>query len=197
MIGSRVIALLCCGLGLLVASCAGSPTSRFYQLSADGGPAAPPSQVSVLVGPVSVPASIDRPQIVMTLGPNQVRLDEFNRWAAPVHSDIARVVAENLTRMLGTPRVFVMSQTLAAAPDYRAAIEVQRFESAPGQAATLDAVWTVIRTRDAMARTGRVSSREPASDATVDAVVAAHTRALATLSRAIADAVQGLEGPAR
>ena len=57
----------------------------------------------MVVGPVSVPAVVDRPQIVVTTGPNQVRLDEFNQWASPLQNNIARVVAENLVAMLGTP----------------------------------------------------------------------------------------------
>ncbi len=65
-----------------------------------------------------------------------------NRWAAPVQNEIARVVAENLVALLGTARATMSPQTLAAGADYRAAIEVQPFESTPGQAATLEAVWT-------------------------------------------------------
>jgi uncharacterized lipoprotein YmbA len=52
--------------------------------------------MSVAVGPVSVPAAVDCSQIVVTLGPNQVRVDEFNRWDAPLQNTIARVLAENL-----------------------------------------------------------------------------------------------------
>ena len=79
------------------------------------GPRRPPRRhpnVSVAVGPVSVPAAVDRPQIVVSTGPNQVRLDEFNRWASPLQNNIARVVAENLVAMLGTPRVTLFPQTL-------------------------------------------------------------------------------------
>ena len=68
-------------------------------------PAATSSNLSVVVGPVSVPAVVDRPQIVVNTGPNQVRLEEFNRWASPLQNNIARVVADNLVAMLGTPRV--------------------------------------------------------------------------------------------
>lgn len=180
-------------LAVLAAACSGTPPSRFYQLSAAASPPAPASTVSVAVGPVAVPAAIDRPQLVVTVAPNQVRLDEFNRWAAPVQNDIARVVAENLVAMLGTPQVVVSAQTLAVVPDYRAAIDVQRFESAPGQAATLDAVWTVARSKDGRSRTGRTTVREPVPGTTYDALVAAHSRAVAQLSRDIAGAVQALE----
>jgi uncharacterized lipoprotein YmbA len=179
-------------LAVLAAACASTP-SRFYQLSAASGAPGPASSLSVAVGPVAVPASVDRPQVVVTVGPNQVRLDEFNRWAAPVQNEIARVVAENLVAMLGTPRVTMYPQTLAAGADYRAAVEVQRFESAPGHAATIDAVWTVSRAKDGRARTGRTTVREEAREQGYDVLVAAHSRAVARLSQAIADAVRGLE----
>ncbi len=129
----------------------------------------------------------------MTLSPNQVWLDEFNRWASPLSSNIARVVAQNLVAMLGTPRVTLSLQTAAADADYRAAIEVQTFESAPGEAATLDAVWTVIRAKDGKSQTGRTTVREPAPDKGYDALAAAHSRAVARLSRDIADAVRALD----
>jgi uncharacterized lipoprotein YmbA len=180
---------------IFVAGCASKP-SRFYTLSAPPTPAAAPSDLSVAVGPVSVPAAVDRPQIVVTMGPNQVRLDEFNRWDAPLQNTIARVVAENLVALLGTPRVALSTQTLSI-PDYRVAIEVQRFDSALGEAVTLDAMWTVSRTKDGASRTGRTTAREPTSEKNYDALAAAHSRAVARLSQDVADAVRAAEGAGR
>jgi uncharacterized lipoprotein YmbA len=176
----------------LVAGCAATPPSRFYTLSAASGPAAPSSNLSIAVGPVTVPAVVDRPQIVVNLGPNQVRLEEFNRWAAPLQNNIARVVADNLVQMLGTPRVIAAVQTLTVDADYRAAIDVQSFQSAPGEAAMLDAVWTVRRTKDGKAETGRTTVRETVQEQGYDALAAAHSRAVVRLSRDIADAVGAL-----
>jgi len=174
-----------------VAGCA-SPPSRFYSLSAATEPTAPSSNLSIAVGPVSVPAVVDRPQIVVNMGPNQVRLEEFNRWAAPLQNNIARVVADNLVLMLGTPRVILSEQLLSADVDYRAAIEVQSFQSAPGEAAMLDAVWNVRRAKDGKAETGRTTVRETVQEKSYDALAAAHSRALARLSRDIATAVAAL-----
>ena len=186
-------ATLCIFVGL-GAGCGSTPPSRFYTLSAANAPATTPSKLSVAVGPVSVPAVVDRPQIVVTTGPNQVRLEEFNRWASPLQNNIARVVAENLVSMLGTPRVTLSSQTLSVDADYRAVIEVQGFQSSLGEAASLDAVWTVGRTKDGKAETGRTTVREAVQEKNYDALAAAHSRALARLSRDIADAVRALEG---
>jgi uncharacterized lipoprotein YmbA len=179
-------------LVLVTAGCGSSPVSRYYTLSAAPPGAAASSNVSVAVGPVTVPAVVDRPQIVVNVSPNQVRLDEFNRWAAPLQNDIARAIAENLVSMLGTPRVTLSPRTVSADADYRAAIDVQRFESAPGEATTLEAVWTVSGTKDGGSRMGRTTAREPTSDQGFDSLVAAHSRAVARLSRDIADAVRAL-----
>src|SRR5262249_480893 len=175
---------------LLVAGCS-SPSSRFYSLSAAPPPAVAPSDLSLLVHPVVIPASVDRAQMVVSVGQNQVRVDEFNRWVGPLQNGIARVVAENLVAMLGTPRVTVTSQTLTI-PDYRVAIDVQRFDSALGEAATVGAVLSVLRIEGGRAPDGRTSLRESTTAARHGAVVAAHSRALARLSQDIAGAVQAL-----
>lgn len=188
------VALTICAALVLASGCASTPPSRFYTLSAVAVPAAAPSNVSVAVGPVSVPADVDRPQFVVSAGPNQVRLDEFNRWASPLQNGISRVVAENLVMLLGTPRVTLFPQTLSADADYRAAIEVQSFASAPGEAAMLDAVWTVRRMKDGKTATGRTTVREPVQEKGFDALAAAHSRAVGRLSQDIAGAVRALAG---
>lgn len=189
-----------CGVVAIVAGCA-SPPSYFYTLSHTATPVAPPaaarSNLSIAVGPVSIPAIVDQPQIVVNTGPNKVALDEFNRWASPLQNNISRVVAENLVALLGTPRVSLFQQSLNADADYRVAIEVQSFESAPGEAATLNAVWIVRRTRDGKAETGRTTVREPAQGSGFDAIAAAHSRALERLSADIAGVIRALDAGAR
>jgi len=190
----RLAALaIACVLATLAAGCS-TPNAKFYSLTAAPGPATSPSNLSASVGPVTVPASVDRPQIVVITGPNQVLLDEFNRWDAPLQNSIARVVVENLVVMLGTPRVTMFPQTLAAGADYRAVIEVQRFDSTLGSAATLDAVWTVTRAKDGKSQTGRTTVTEPPAGQDYGALAAAHSRSLTRLSQDIADAIKALGG---
>ena len=194
----RRIVRLCalCALAAIAAGCS-TPTSRLYTLSRAPAPAAPAAapmpNVTVVVGPVSIPAIVDLPQIVVSTGANSVTLDEFNRWASPLQSNISRVVAENLVTLLGTPRVSQFQQSLNLDADFRVAIEVQSFDSALGDAATLNAVWVVRRTKDGKAQTGRTSVREPTAAAGFDALAAAHSRALARMSQEIADVIRGLE----
>lgn len=171
--------------------CASAP-ARFYTLSADLPPGAQSSQIAVVVGPVSIPAQVDRPQMVITQGPNQVRLEENDRWASPLGDAIASTVAENLAALLGTPRVTLFPDRTTGDSAYGVTIEVQQFESALGSAATLSAVWTVRRAEDGRTETGRTRIREPAKGPGYEDLAAAHSRALAAMSREIADTLAAL-----
>jgi uncharacterized lipoprotein YmbA len=184
-------------LVVAVAGLAGcsSPSPRFYTLNPVAPQGTTTSKVSVAVAPISIPSSIDRPQIVVTYSANQVSFDEFNRWASPLQDNLARVVAENLAAMLGTPYVSQSSGSIYANVDYRVQIDVRNFESSPGKDAWLDAVWLVRRNKDGKSESGRTSVREPVQADGFDAIAAAHSRALARLSRDIADAVRKLEAP--
>jgi uncharacterized protein len=197
MMRNRLAAVILWALGMLIAGCVSSPEPRFFTLNATMNHAVESSSLSVVVGPVSVPAAVDRPQIVVSTGPNQVRVDEYNRWASPLQSGISRVIADNLVSLLGTPRVSVFPQALSANADYQAAVEVQSFGSALGEAATLDAVWTVRRVKDGKQQIGRTTVRESVPEKGYEALAAAHSRAAARLSQDIAGAVRALDGSGR
>ena len=186
-----------CALAVLVSACSTQP-SRLYTLSrapaaSAAAAAAPLPNITVVVGPVSIPGIVDQPQFVVSTGANSVSIDEFNRWASPLQGNISRVVAENLAMLLGTQRVSQFQQSLNLDADFRVAIEVQSFDSAPGDAATLNAVWVVRRTKDGKAQPGRTNVREPTGSAGYEALAAAHSRALAKMSQEIADVVRSLE----
>ena len=192
--GRLGIPVLLCALVSLAAGCASTPPSRFYTLSATATPStAAASSLMIVVGPVSVPAVVDRLEIVVSSGSNELKLDEFNRWASPLQDNLSRVIAENLVAILGTRRVTLFPQMPSTTAQYRVAIEVHRFESAIGTSTTLDAVWTVRRTTDGGAETGRTAVRESVRDNSYDALAAAHSLAVARLSQDIADAVRALD----
>lgn len=182
---------LVCTLAAFSTGCS-SPPAKFYTLSAVATPAMTASNISVLVGPVSVPSVIDRPQIVVTTGANQVTADEFSRWASPVQDNLARVVADDLGAELGTPRVTLYQSQLGAEVDYRVQIEVRNFETAPGKYALLEALWSVRRLKDGKTETGHTIVRESVESESFDAVAAAHSRSIAKMSQEIADAVRML-----
>lgn len=174
-------------LALAAAGCKSAP-AHFYTLNAtakgDDTAAAP---YAVAVGPVAIPATVDRPQFVVQIAPNQVAIDEFNRWAEPLNDNIARAVAGDLSALLGTPRV--VAAPPAAVADYRVTLNIQRFETVPGKSVEIDAAW-LIRKAGGGTLSGRTVAREPATDASFDALAAAHSRALARISVDIAAAIR-------
>ena len=114
----------------------------------------------------------------MQVAPNRVDVDEFNRWAAPLNDAIAQAVAGDLVKLLGTPDV-VAAPMANFDPAYRVTIDVQRFESIRGQAAMIEAVWTVHKTAGGETRSGRTVARETVQGDGFDALAAAHSRAIA------------------
>lgn len=169
---------------LMLSACAAPPRERFFMLDAPEPPMAAAGSPAVGVGPVSIPEMVDRPQLVVRVGPNQVSIAEQARWAEPLKSAIARVVAANLASTLGAR----IASPRDPSPDYRVVIDVQRFESIPGESVLVDAAWTVVP-KTGERRAGRSVVREKASGRDYEALAAAHSAALAAISREIAAAI--------
>lgn len=185
----------CVALALLGAGCASTPP-RLYRLSASNASSAPApaaaasAPATLAVGPVTVPAQVDRPQIVLDAGANQVRVDEFSRWAAPLADNITGVLVTNLAQRLPATDVWAYADTARPAAELSVVVQVQRFDIVPGDAALLDAVWSVQPAAGAPRR-GQSRVREPIDGSGIDAAVAAQSRALARVSDDIARAVRG------
>ena len=166
-----------------------SASPRFYSLSSTSTPiGVAPAKLAVLVGPISIPAGVDRPEFVVQDGANKVDIEEFNRWSAPLNDSIAKVVAGDLSALLGTPDVATAPLANFNAA-YRVTIDVQRFDSIRGQGAMLDAVW-VVRKANGATQTGRTVAHETVQGDSFDALAAAHSRALARMSADIATAIR-------
>jgi uncharacterized lipoprotein YmbA len=190
---ARRIARLMFSIALVAAAVSGCGTtapSRFYTLDptavSDG---AAPVNYPIMVGPVSVPATVDRPEFVVETAPNRVDVDEFNRWAAPLNDAVAQAVAGDLVKLLGTPNV-AAAPLANFDPAYRVTIDVQRFESVPGHSALVEAMWTVHSTAGGETRSGRTIASEPVQADGFDALAAAHSRAVAKMSADIAVAIR-------
>lgn len=190
------LAILLAIIGL--AGCGGSPPIHYYTLSAEASldsrlPGKNGRQITI--GPVTLPDMVERPQLVLRTSANKVTLVEDHQWAEPLKSDIPRVIAENLARLLGTRQVSVYPQSAGDQAEYRVLVDVQQFESSLGSRAAIDALWTVRRSsQDGPSfKTGRSSVEEPAGGANYEALAAAHSRALVRISRDIADAIRSIQ----
>ena len=103
----RPHALAACSLVALLGGCGSVPREYHYTLNAQPAAAAataPQSSFSIAVGPVTVPEMVDQPQMVVQAAPNRVAIEEYRRWASPLRSEIALVIAANLSQMLNASR---------------------------------------------------------------------------------------------
>ena len=180
-------------LAVALAGCSRSPRVTFYTLEPGEQletAVADTDVPAVSVGPVTLPEVVDRPQFVVRVAANRVDILETHRWAEPLKSEIPRLIAENLGRLLGSSRVSSYLQHAGADADYRVLLDIQRFESSPGEAVTVEAVWSLRRAAGGAPKTGRSLVREPVGAEGYDPLVAAYGRALLAVSRDLASAIR-------
>jgi uncharacterized protein len=149
-----------------------------------------PSDLTLGVGPVTLPPYLDRPQLVTRAGSNRVVLADFDSWAEPLDGLFARVLAENLAFLLGTDDVLLLPQRRPVPLDYQVEVDVTRFDVDTSGNAALDARWWVLdRDGEKLLRSGRSTITEPTSVGDYSAAAAALSRALGAMSEEIGQAV--------
>jgi uncharacterized lipoprotein YmbA len=187
---------------LLLAGCGGgSQRVEFYTLNPLTGVQAKintpttDQKLSIGVGPVEIPEILDRPQIVTRTGPNKLNINEFHRWAGRLDVNFGQVLAENISLLLATDKVVVYPWQADFKPHYRVELEIRYFEGQWGKDVFLEAIWRV---------SGQQSQQTPSVQKSVirealspeqdyEALVAAHSQAIAQLSREIAKEIQSLQ----
>lgn len=182
-----------------LAGCLGSaPATRMYMLepaAANRAAEGLPKPITIVVRDVRLPQYLDRPEIVTRDEGHRLQLAEFDHWGGDLRQDMARILAENLGRDLGSDRIFAAPLPAAIKADYRLDLEILQFERESGGRVRLTARWWLTRGADA----GLLLTREatflasPAGD-TYAALVAAMSVAYGELSRAIGDSVRTAGG---
>lgn len=174
------------------AGCAKGPPPDFYVLYA------PPSEsvvgvergVAIGVERVELPAHLNRSQIVTRTTDYRLDLSESHQWAEPLKDSVSRVIAVNLSNMLESNRVFVVPRRGKVPLEFRVTVDVARFDGVLGEAAILDARWTLFRGDLAEPLLSKVTIITERTDGSgYDALVAASSRTLERLSREIAEAI--------
>ena len=195
MIRSRLLFFAAVAFGL--GGCLGgtSAPTKFYTLA----PVATPLSgtmampgLSLGIGPVTIPAYLDRPQIVTRQGPEELSLAEFDHWAEPLKVGVPRVLADNLAALLGTDRVSLFPWAKAPAGQVQVVVDLTCFEGALGKEVALSARWRLLGSdgREVVVRQAAIT--EATGGAGYDVLVVAMSRALGTLSRDVAAAVRDL-----
>lgn len=145
------------------------------------------------IGPITIPDSLKRSQIVTRQHDNQYAFSEFNRWVGVMEKDLGFVLGDNFGKLLGIEKVGFFPWMHHFEPTYRVAIDVVRLDGALGDEAVLSARWTVA---DAEGKTmlvsGKSDYRQPLEDASYAALIKAESQVVAELSKEIAMEIAAL-----
>ena len=181
---------------VLLAGCSRSPRVTYYTLNAtaEAGSAALALD-AVAIGPISLPELLDRPHFVVTVDANRVDIQEMHRWAAPLKSEIQRIIADDLALLLKPTRVAAYPQNSAFDAVYRVQVDIRRFEMTEGKGVTVDLLWTIRRSDGGAVKNGTAVVRESVTGSGYEPLVAAQSRALAAVSRDLAEVLRGMATP--
>lgn len=168
---SMLIALLALG------ACRSDPIQFHTLTPAQPGPASPAAGSEIQIESISVPPQVDRPQIVIRQGNSGLAILETQWWGASLVDELRSALVD----LLSNSRP---GQGLSLR------LDVQRFDSIPGQYALMDAKWR-LRARDTSNTLTCRSTLQTRAGASIDEVVIAQQDNVRRLALMISQAAMG------
>lgn len=188
------------GVLAVIMGCASTPPSRFYILNAletqesQQKSSDALQHVAIGIGSIELPDYLDKSQMVTRTSSSELKYDEFNRWAGSLRDNISSVLAENLSRLLSTDRVFVHSWISDDSVNYWVNVEIIRLDAVPDGAVTMKARWTISGDRGKKEYITRTSEfTEERRENNYRMMAEAMSRTLEQLSREIASEIKKLK----
>ncbi len=179
------------GIGSLiavVAACSSAPI-HYHTLApapVDAAGGTPPSSYGVAVVSVKIPAQVDRPELVVRQRSGEIALLENEQWIAPLAEELRTALSIELIRRLSSGDAH---ESTRDPPPITVRIEIERFESAPGDYVLVTAFWRLrlnsAPRREVLACRTQVDERVPNG---IPALVRGHQQAVARIADEIANA---------
>jgi uncharacterized lipoprotein YmbA len=194
---SLLLGLIVGFLVMVLLGCASTPQTRFFVLSPVSGSEKIGSRegercFAIGIGPVKIPEYLNQPEIVTRITQNEIRVDEFARWAEPLEDNISRALAEKLRSLLCLRSIVIFPWRAGTPVDYRIDVHVVQMDGTLGENAFLDVSWSIADGSDRRKPplvTKRSTYKEPTEGGDYGSFVSAQSRNLASLSRDIAEAI--------
>lgn len=206
----------------LLASCAAPPADHYHTLRMPASGATPGTRSTghvLAIGPVTVPASLQRPGWVVRENDMGVRVYEHQLWTQDLADEIAQALADDLNA--GSPAASrpwadpaptsaLTRAAIAPAGAVRVRVQVLRFDARLGPrvgvsdslrwtlecGTTQETGWHVLRSevRDARMDAGTPTGADGDVSASFDVLAGLHAQVLALLAGDIAGALDESEG---
>jgi uncharacterized lipoprotein YmbA len=196
MPNGRMMCLAALAAALTLAACASRPVDHFYTVSnakgepkARGEPGGSGSAPLIAVMPVSLPALIDRPQLVVRTSAHEVGILENHRWAEPLAADLTRALIANLQRTAARLDFESAEGAQAQGAERVLQVDITELLSGPGPVTSLQATWVLYDRARAVVKQGKLARSVPTQGG-YEAIADAYADAIAQVADAIAHAVQ-------
>jgi len=187
---------------LLAAGCGLSPRPdpTVFLVLAPGAAALPMPAIArqdlrIGVGPVSLPAYLDRPQFVTRVDATALTVNEFARWAGPLDRLVAQTVGDNLHAYLAPGGIVTYPWSPVDAPQYRVRIRLQQFEVTAADSALVIGQWEILNPDGDVVGGPTVADYRGAAAAGPTGGAFTLSELLARVSADIAGALRSLPGP--
>ena len=183
-----------CSTGALLSGCLSTPPTQFYVLEPLSEP---PSSSTVTekkrqigIGPVSIPALLERKQIVTRLPDNSVTIAEFHQWASPLKDNVIQVLTHNLATLQAGDLIRAYPWSAYGAVDYRIVIDIIRFDTRPQQTVNFEASWAIMNEKThTLLSNGRSKIEHPLDDSSYPSAVKALNKILSEFSQELSKAL--------
>lgn len=182
----------------LLSACISTPPTRFYVLEPlSGAPALSAvagKKRQVGIGPITIPALLERKQIVTRLPDSSVQVAEFHQWASPLKNSVAEVLTHNLATLQANDLIRTYPWSAYGTVDYRIIVDIIRFDTRPGQSVNLEANWTIMNEKDhTVVSNGRTKIERPLNDASYPSAVNALSNILGEFSQELSVALSKIK----
>ena len=141
------------------------------------------------LGPVRIPAYLDRPQIVTATSGQEYRLSEDHRWTERLDENIARVSAQNLSALIPTDRIVMHPWPRESQPDVQVGISIQEMHVDPRGEVRMSALWSLRQGKSDVTH-HRFNCHLPASTTDYAQMVEVESQCLIRLNREMAVAIK-------
>ena len=148
---------------------------------------------AVALGPVTLPAELNRKQLVTRDTGNRVKLAEFHRWAGPLQDNITSVLTANLAARLGIQRIAPYNQKSLFPFTHHVIFSINRFDSWPANEIILNVTWSIKKTGVSEPLfVQRCEIRKQVATPDYTGMITAQSKALADISSQIAKVITNL-----
>lgn len=188
------LACLSCAFILLSSCVSSGPATSYYSLFSSAGEKQAivnDPDLSVGVGPITLPEYLENPAIVSLTDTQRVRVAGYHAWAGNFTDSVTRVLADDLSSALGLRRVWAFPWDSRIRPDMQVRVVFDEFAGIRGGEIRLSAKWTLLSANATKIELiEHVDLKETSNTESVDDYVATLNALLNRLSLSIARRIE-------